>query len=176
VGEAVQVGRQVAFYLHPDDHPMLQAWLDERGLFVFPQSVRCAPIERLMTVPAAGDDSDASRLAICSKHDARGFACWYNAKFETFRIDPRQSPVVEFNRSLLDADVLWSGRFWFVPRGFPPDFNEWADALVRWVRRSFVRTDEAYASPAALRWREATGGKLRPGPRALFQEPPPPSA
>jgi hypothetical protein len=161
------MGRQVALYLHPDDHPSLQAWLDERGLLVFPSSVACAPIRAVPAIAAAQDDTDDDGLVICSKHDAGTFHCCYNARFQSFRIDPRASPVVEFDRSILEADVLWSGRFWFVPREYPPDFVKWADALLRWVRRSFAPTDHGYASPAAIRWRDATGGRFEQGPRRL---------
>src|SRR5215203_3186493 len=127
------MGRQVSLYLHPDDHPALQGWLDEHGLLVFPRAVRCAPFERIADIGPARDDTDESALVVCSKHDAGTFRCWYNAKFQSFTIDPHQSPVVEFDRSVLGADVLWSGRLWFVPQEYPPDFVEWADALLRWV-------------------------------------------
>ena len=161
------MGRQVNFFMHPDDLPPLEAELRERwNLLFFPRSVDRAPIEPLETLKL-----DFSGLAprdervyavLCSKYDAEyGFVCHYNARWRRFMICVQSSPVVEFHRSYLEGDTMLSGRMYFVPQSDPPDFTKWADAALRWVRRQYVRVGHSYAGPCAIKWRDKTGGQFK---------------
>ena len=152
------MGRQVSFHLHPDDRELLAAWLAKRHLRIVQATANSHPFEVFDCVPESANHAKTS-LVICSKHDTGTFNCIFRRKSGEFQILPSQNPVVEFAPSVIVGTRLYPGRFWYVPRDFPPDFNSWANALLRWIRCSFERLAVHYASPTAVTWSK-NGGEL----------------
>lgn len=160
------MGRQVNFFMHPDDLPELEAELRDRwSLLFYPRTVNRAPIDALESL--ALDYStiaprDEKMYAVLSpRYDADyGFTCYYNGRRKDFMICVSTSPVIEFHRCFFDGKVLKAGRMYFVPQDDPAYFVPWADSVLKWVRRRYTRVGRHYAGPCAIVWRDTTLGQF----------------
>jgi hypothetical protein len=154
------MGHQVNFFLLPDDLPIVERAIRSAGAVMFLPGVVARPaLQPLETVTMSVSDMGkvGLRVYVTEVH----FGPWVR-----FRHIPQQghflvdhgSPVIEFDRSYFDGHVLRRGRLYFYTGiDHPSGFSEWADKVLRSVRRTLTRdttTGPHYYGPHAKRWIE----------------------
>jgi hypothetical protein len=84
-------------------------------------------------------------------------------------VDELRSPVIQLNKGFLEAQVLRSGRLYYVDGFWGPDktwvekpepFRKWAKSVLSATKKMLKRRDMYYIGPAAEAWLAATGGQL----------------
>jgi hypothetical protein len=166
------MGRQVNFYMLPEDQLEFEAWLRAKGDVCFiNQPLRTEEIEVIPTliVPEMGKTWLGVYLA--QRTDLENILVKYVASQNYWLIDDNQSPVVEFGRCYFDGSILGRGRLYF-RTGFYSDeeqekekqFINWADKILKWIRTHYNRDPKTgyYIGPHAKKWILHKGGQLRP--------------
>ena len=158
------MGRQVNFYMHPDDLTEFEADLRSRSKIRLLSSkwstaqARYLPTAELI-LPERWDLDDLA-VYICREEDAEYFVMQHRPVLGYWTVDIHASPVLKFSRSYFDGKVLKRGRIYYIPEGKPLDFVRWADALIRRVRSSYVR-EGFYVAPHAAKWRAESRGEFQ---------------
>lgn len=167
------MGRQVGFYMLPDDLAEFEAALVARGDVIFCpvqqptrelcQAATLAPLPKDFGMRYLVRQGDYEKLRIdrVSRHDH-------------YVIRAAHSPVVEFSRSTVVEDTgrLKQGRLWFATAYWegetrvesPEDFLKWADSLLNMIRKhqeySLLKEPQhkgIYISRRAAAWCEQGG-------------------
>jgi hypothetical protein len=158
------MGRQVNFYMHPEDLTEFEADLRSRSKIRLLSSkwstarARYVPTAELV-LPQRWDLDDLT-VYICREEDAEQLLLEHPHTLGYWTVDIHASPVVEFWRCYFDGKVLKRGRLYYIPEGKPQQFVRWADALVRRVRSRYVREGFNVAPHAANR-RAERGGEFQ---------------
>lgn len=161
------MGKQVIFYMHPDDLDAFQDFLNSKKLVAFQAVSTTLPIEELSSIKQGMEldaKGDGRLVAIFSKYECDAISLCYNKKRRDIRIDVNTNPMVEFARSCIKDHVLHMGRLYLVPKpsfdfgdGSEHNFHSWSDALLRWVRRHYENRKGIYVSPRAVEWIDSGG-------------------
>jgi hypothetical protein len=158
------MGRQVNFYMHPDDLAEFEADLRSRWAVRFvPGKLSSAQLVFLDTAKSGLHecrDRDDLHVYICRTEHAEFVRADHRPTLGYWAVDVYASPVLEFSRSSFDGRVLKRGRLYFIPEGKPREFVRWADAVIRRTRRRYVR-EGFYVAPHAAKWRAECGGEFR---------------
>jgi hypothetical protein len=157
------MGRQVNFYMHPNDLLEFEADLRSRSTIYLLQSKwpSSEPCYVSSTHLKLGQRLDLTDLTVylCRQEDAKHLAVQHRSSLGYWTVDIRLSPVLEFWRSYFDGKVLKRGRLYYKPEGRTPGFVKWADSLIRRVRRTYIKED-FYVGPHAAKWRAECDGKF----------------
>jgi hypothetical protein len=164
------MGRQVNFYMHPDDLAEFEAMLNARGQICFLERRSSTPATVTRQGLAADQPKEPPLAYLVQEHHLSNVRTIVIGE-EFYVVDVHQSPVVELMPSVYDGDVLGRGRLYFLPGHYdgndqyvnkPGDFLKWADSLLRWIRRHYRRHPETgwYVGPHADRWVSHDGGQL----------------
>jgi len=157
------VGRQVAFYMTAADEEEILRFLRERGdIAVIPYSYASAGFPELPVLPAPESREHWYTLYLVSRSEL-GKIRYRPVKEGLFTVDPTESPVVEWGRSMQRGTKLKEGRFWI--GGTPASRTERAVALYedlrKWLKKNYTRSERGgiFVGPDAARW-AARGGQL----------------
>jgi hypothetical protein len=170
------MGRQVNFFMHPDDLAEFDAMLKARGHVCFLENKSPGPKpvtrQRLLT-DATSQPRTIYLVQERYLHDVRTIAINARTGEQFHLIDEGRSPVVELLPSAFDGNVIGRGRLHFLPGDYdsdhqymnkPADFLKWGDSLLRWIRRHYRRHPNLgwYVGPHAALWVSQDGGQLSP--------------
>jgi hypothetical protein len=182
------VGRQVGFYLHPDDEPDFDRFLKSFGEVVLvPHLQRTGTLTTVpdtLTASRGGFDYEGSRIYLVRPGDLASVQLEHQPSEGYWLVDEAPLAGLHFDRCGLRSDRLLEGRLYFQTRYVrdgrwadpPEDFVRWADRIVRGARRKLRkvtlpvgdRTATRHMSPAAEAWMHARHAGLRPGYLALI--------
>lgn len=161
------MGRQIYFHMLPEDRDAFLEFVQRREpVIVTERSGRSAQIQPVKHL-------DPKRIHfLCLWH--RGFLPELKREFipesdegPYYRIDDFKLPVLEFSTSLRTVwegkPALGQGRLYGSFEDKPAEFEEWYEALVRWIRKNFRRSPAfgGCAGPAAYEFYKK-GGYLLP--------------
>ena len=171
------MGRQVNFYMHPEDEIEFVNRRCKECRFLLTRQVT-SQLDWLKEIPRFGKDSyevfigRPGQLSIGSARRVEGQPYCL--------VDASRYELVEFCRSRLDSDGLTRGRLWFDPgptfegTAKSEEFVRWAGSLLNWIRRHYSRNDSGfYVGQHAGHWLDKGGhlGGLWGPPRSSQTEP-----
>jgi len=166
------MGRQVNFYMHPDDIADYEQVLKADGNVCFLEEPTPTPqikIRQTLAVPETG--KRWIDLYLARESDLPHIVVKHVPVQDYWLIDVVRSLAVQFDTSYYNGEVLGRGRLYFQTGYYdsndqcidkPEEFVRWADRLLRWIRRHYKRDPETgfYLEPHAWEW-VAKGGQLR---------------
>lgn len=175
------MGRQVNFYMHPEDEAeFVKRRCNECRFLLRRQAV--PDLEWLDEIPDAGPDS---WQAMIGRPDLGGPTRARPVGGQSyFLVDAFGYELVEFTRSCLSGGELTRGRLWFDPVSTfegtrkSTEFERWATSLLAWIRRYYSRNEFGeYVARQANEW-ASKGGHLvgwspRWGPKRTIRPPRP---
>jgi len=166
------MGRQVNFYMLPDDIAAYEQVLKAEGNVCFLEEMTPTPQIRIIDTLAVPETKNRRlRVYLAQEGDLSGIVTEEVPTQQYWLIDVVQSLAVEFDRSYYNGQILGRGRLYFQTGYYdsndqcidkPEEFVRWADRLLRWIRRHYKRNPETgfYLGPHAWEW-VARGGQLR---------------
>ena len=142
------MGRQINFYLHPDDYCDFEDMLKKSGdvlflpYFHFDKSVRIIP----KTIPL-DIKKEGSRVYVVRQSDIGQIETHSIEKFGYWLIADNNAPVLHYDRCSFSADTIHRGRLYFEPKfvrnmewvSKPIDFINWSDNIIKNARRLLTR-------------------------------------
>ena len=181
------IGKQVRFYMLPNDEQLFLQFLIEKLSCSFWGRSSATPKPHILgdKIGSATEhpelrsvliwnaafplDKQDIRKALMKKYDAEKYAYIETGEVRYF-IESSDAPVIEFSRSFIrDDGRLAKGRIWAGMYRLEGEalirkeaaFVSWYDQVARWLRRHLKRFEgvDEYLGPAALEWHQA-GGKL----------------
>jgi hypothetical protein len=170
------MGKQVNFWMLPEDESIFMQYLRERKNIVL-----LKPISSRLEVEMIEFDlilpSTEPTLLIWDKtipikdeNIVPPKRLINSGKYDYYEIDRFDAPVIEYSRSLLTREKgLLRGRIWaemYLFKGQEriykgSEFEDFYNTIARWLRRNLTRIKELYAymGSAALKWYRE-GGRL----------------
>ena len=165
------MGRQVNFYMHPDDLNYFQAEIARRDdvLILASHSSSAAP-HRLSDAIVRRYGQEDLTIFLTRNGDYAGIRCQPIQGRDEFCVDASSSPVLEFSRCYFASNLIRRGRLWVCTGRWdskgkwkPTDkkFLSWADSWIRWIRRHYKRLEAGdYIGDQAAAWAETRGHRL----------------
>ena len=163
------MGRQLTLYFLPEDLAELEQVLRERDAAFIAYYHHSPELTLCETLDPTG--SREPFLWATRREDLDQVVLKYVEQQGYWLVDMSISPVLEVSRGgPFDGTRVPKGRLYFrteyldrdkyemVP--FPPEFVDWAQKILMWVRRHYRRDKKTghYWSPRAQAWQEATTG------------------
>ncbi|MEI3800517.1 MULTISPECIES: hypothetical protein [unclassified Chitinophaga] len=141
------MGRQVNFFLHPDDQNDFDILLKSFG------EVRILSYYHYDNKISTVDDTlirgieEGGRLYLVRPQDFESMKLWHIEKFNYWLLKDNELPVLHFDRCGFDGNELHRGRLYFQPQyaenmqmvNKSEDFIEWADNIIKVVRRKLKK-------------------------------------
>jgi hypothetical protein len=166
------MGRQVNFYMLPEDQLEFEEWLNARGDVCFiKQPLKTSELEIVPTLVVPEMGKTWLDVYLARQTDLADVLVSYVSSQNYWLVDDGQSPVIEFGRCYFDGKILGRGRLYF-RIGFYGDeeqekekqFANWADKILRWIRTHYDRDPKTgyYIGSYAQKWILHEGGLLRP--------------
>ncbi|MFE5676932.1 hypothetical protein ACFQ7B_22525 [Streptomyces erythrochromogenes] len=167
-------GKQLKVYLHPDDHAAVQAYVhDKLSSLVLQERARNPERLQIADVKEGG----VGRL-ICHPSLTGSLRPRHVEVTGEWVLDIQSNPVVEWWFSRVVENVLYPGRFYYMPASAYPqfdgggrlgEFSDMADRLFCWVRSWAVKYEAEWGVEMVG---PATAELLRNGDIALRRNPP----
>lgn len=159
------MGRQVNFYMLPEDLAGFELMLRTKGGISFVSDLFSSPSVQTITT-LQGSTQGKRYLAL--DIDLGSIVTRLVSKQNLWRIDDLRSPVIEFTRGYFDGNSLRRGRLYFSPGFYDDsghwvekhnDFVKWADGLLHWIRKNYKRDSNTgyYIGPHVLK-KVSSGG------------------
>ena len=177
------MGRQVNFFLHPDDQQEFDDFLKTFDEIVFiPYYHRTDKLTFISDTIVNDYVKEGIRVYLARKSDLNKIRLDYIATQEYWLINS-DSPVLEFDRSIFRENTILSGRLYFQTKFVenmvwvdqPADFVKWSDNIIKSARRnlnkfkrdfgSFSYTD--YLGSNALDWMKTNNADIQGGGHIL---------
>lgn len=171
----MQMGRQLNFFLMPEDLAVLESAVRSAGQVKFLRSRHSTKnLEVLDSLVITRDQMGHVdlRAYLCRPDDLQQVTLRYVPNQEHFVVQPG-SPVIEVDRCFFDGKFLHRGRLYFFTTNYTPaDFTRWASRVFRSVRNSLVRQEAFggyyYFGQIARRWVEESDAHLVSGGLAMM--------
>lgn len=166
------MGKQVNFYMLPEDQLEFEQWLKARGDVCFiKQPLKTSELEIISTLVVPEMGKTWLDVYLARHTDLEDILVTYVSDQKYWLVDNNQSPVIEFGRCYYDGNILGRGRL-YIQTGFYGDeeqekekqFINWADKILKWIRTHYNRDSKTgyYIGPHAKKWILHKGGLLRP--------------
>jgi hypothetical protein len=178
------MGKQVNFYMLPEDELLFLRFLCQEPTMVFLQRRSATPDLQVIPDPLSSFQSLKTREVLIwnttfpiqeaditethmRKYDTERYTYVETGELAYF-INKVNAPVLEFSRSFVrDDGRLVVGRIWAEMYRLAGDalihkgeaFEAWYDRIARWLRRHFSRVSDLYTylGPKALQWWQEGG-------------------
>lgn len=143
----------------------------EKDVYFVEDHLKNKKIETIDTLSPPQDEGSLYKIYLIKKEYIRNIKLRFVDIQNYWTIDFNM-PVVEFNRCYYNDKIMRRGRLYF-ETGFydkngssvehPKDFIEFADELLKWVRKHYSRDKKTgfYVGPHAKKWQEKTGGMFK---------------
>src|SRR5947209_17601713 len=157
------MGRQVNFYMLPEDLAEFELMLrDHGGVLFISDNSPTAQVQFLETLQIPDLGRTNLKLHLARAADLERIITVPIPARQIWTISEDRSWVVELFRCFYDGTVVRRGRLYYVPAYYDSedqlvkkgqDFCEWADRLLRWIRNHYKRgSRDGYVGPYALKW------------------------
>jgi hypothetical protein len=163
------MGKQVNFFLLPQDLGLVEEAIRSTGAVVFIPAVVSEPrVETLQSIDLPEERMGKEPLRVyVTRPDLLPKIRFRHVPAQGYFIVEPGSPVIELDRNFFDGKSIRHGRMYFYTGpDFDPEFVRWGDRVLRAVRKVLVRAPESkteYFGPAALDWTRRTNAKTYPG-------------
>ena len=142
------MGRQINFYLHPDDYQEFEDLLKASGdivllpYFHFDNQVRTVDT----TIPV-DIKSEETRIYLVRQQDLNQMKLQHIEKFGYWLIDDNYLPVLHYDRCRFDNNKIIRGRLYFQPSFVEEiqwvdkseEFVSWSDSVIKTARRKLKK-------------------------------------
>jgi len=181
------MGRQINFFLHQDDQLEFDTLLKSFGeIVLLPYYHQNNVVSQVTDTLIRDVKKEGRRVYLVRKEDLHVIRLTHIANFGYWLVDDRDLPVVHFDRGACFDGRIEQGRLYFqadfvdrermIMRKKPVDFIDWADKILRTVRRKLKKHKHTmghynyieYLGTHAQRWLEinraevgAAGSELR---------------
>ncbi|SEW51876.1 hypothetical protein [Chitinophaga arvensicola] len=178
------MGRQVTFFLHPDDQKdfdtLLKSFGEVQILSYYHYDNKISTVDDTLI---KGLGKQANRVYLVRPQDFELMKLSHIEKFGYWLLKDNELPVLHFDRCSFDGNELHQGRLYFQPRyaesmqivNKSEDFIKWADSIIKVVRRKLKKhkfdmdgwdyTD--HVGKNALNWIESNNPKSCGGGSSL---------
>ena len=174
------MGRQINFFLHPDDQSEFDKLVKSCGdVVMIPYYHYQEKVSIVETSVVTDREKNGNRIYLVRPQDLECLQLEYFEKFNYWLVDDTNAPVIEFDISLLIDNYITRGRLYFKTDYLednqlinkPEDFIKWGDKLLRTFRRKLKRHKivvkngfyNAYLGENALNWVEQNDIIVGPG-------------
>ncbi len=167
------MGRQINFYLHPDDFIKLDEKLSSKDELLFLSGIQDQ--DSFVTInslifPESINDHQQLFVYICRKIDINKVYFRKRPYDDNHVVDINRSNAIEFHMPQIKGKILKRGRFYFTPGYWnendawiekADDFKKWGDRMLR-IARKFCpnKVIGGYATFRVIEWQKKTSGKL----------------
>lgn len=163
------MGRQINFFLHPDDNKDFEVLLKSFGDIVFlPYYHHDNKVSTIEDTQIHDIVKEGTRVYLVRPEDIKDVKLTYIAKFNYWLVEDTGSPVLHFDRCTFNENKIQRGRLYFHPQSVKDmtwlkksdDFVNWADNIIKTVRRKLKKHKHEMGSysyteflgPKALDW------------------------
>ena len=142
------MGRQVNFFLHPDDQKDFDLLLKSFGdVVILPYYHFENKISTVEDTLIKNEGKEANLVYLVRSEDFKLMKLWHIEKFNYWLLKDNELPVLHFTRCSFDGNELHRGRLYFQPQYAEnmqmviksEDFIQWADNIIKVVRRRLKR-------------------------------------
>lgn len=142
------MGRQINFFLHPDDQKDFNDFLKSFDDICFLSYYHKTENPTIIDDTLIRDHvKEGSRVHLIRKQDIKDIRFQFIEKFGYWLIDNNSSPVLDFDRCITWENDLRSGRLYFQPKFVEnlqwveknTDFVKWSDFVISKTRRYFKK-------------------------------------
>jgi len=172
------MGRQINFFMMPEDVAELDAKVKEQGWIIISELM---PTQEIITHQNIMNCKE-NRVYLCLPIHIDLLNVVYIQTTQKYWLKEILSPVVEFRRSIinLESNNLHSGRLFYDKKFLnhktdlieekPKEFIKSADELFRWVTKKFrFKTNESYlVSQTAFDWVNQQHGRLMSANKQIY--------
>ncbi|TKK64045.1 hypothetical protein FC093_23395 [Ilyomonas limi] len=163
------MGRQINFFLHPDDQPSLDKLLKSFGkIILLPYYHHDNKISTVEDTIVRDVKKEGARIYLVRQEDFKEIKLEHISKFNYWLVADNKLPVLHFDRSIFKDNKIHSGRLYFQPQ-FADNmqwikksdtFINWADNIIKTVRRKLKKYKHkmgnyeytGYLGDNALKW------------------------
>ncbi len=157
------MGRQINFFMMPDDIRELDAQIKKMGLKILEYKM---PTQEIVQIDSLLDGKILKKIIVHPDY-LNHIDVKFREKYNNYRIDFFNAPVIEFNRPYFNiADkILKRGRLYYGTYDNPikdEHFYKIAEKLFRWTRRNLINTkiNSSLTTQRAYEWQQNDNGKL----------------
>ncbi len=171
------MGRQINFFLHPDDQEDFDRLLKSFGDLVLFRDYNYSDEVTIVKDTLIRDiDKEKYRVYLIRPADFKDFPLKHVEKFNYWYVESSSLPVLHFDRSVYRDNKIQRGRLYFEPKyvddtgwvNKSDDFINWADKIIKTVRNRLKKyksqmgssTYTEYLGANALKWLHETEAKL----------------
>jgi hypothetical protein len=142
------MGRQINFYLHPDDYQEFENLLKTTGDIIFlPHFHYNGKVRTVDTTIPTDLRKEGARIYLVRQQDFKHIKLMHIEKFGYWLVEDNDLPVLHYDRCNFDNNKIIRGRLYFQP-SFVKDmqwvnksdeFVSWSDKVLRTARRKLKR-------------------------------------
>lgn len=179
------MGRQINFYLHPDDYQEFEDMLTASGDVVLLPYYQSDNILRSIETTLPTDiKKEGDRVYIVRKPDLSKIELQHIEKFGYWLVDDNHLPVLHYDRCNFDGNRIIRGRLYFQPQfvkdmqwiNKTEDFVGWADNVIKTARRKLKKykfdmggwSFSEYVGKHAKEWLDKKKRIIKPMTQILF--------
>jgi hypothetical protein len=179
------MGRQINFFLHPDDQEDFDKLLKSFGdVVLLPYYHFDNEIATTANTIVRDIKKEGSRIYLVRPEDFKEIKLVHIEKFNYWLIDDNSLPVLHFDRSVYIDNSIQEGRLYFQPQFVQnnewvkksDDFVNWADKIIKTVRRKLKKHKyqmggynyNLYLGENAMEWFDKTNAQLGGGGSKLI--------
>jgi hypothetical protein len=168
------MGRQVNFFLLPNDFADLQVAIESAGPVRFLQDrTKTQQLRKLNSLVIPPDEMGKTGLRVYATrpNDVDQIKLRWIEQQNHWIVDSLDSPVVEIDRCYYDSHLIRRGRVYFATdlrfRPHLPDeeFTKWGSSVISRIRRRLILNRDihsfCYVSESVKRWLDDREGSLR---------------
>jgi hypothetical protein len=142
------MGRQINFYLHPDDYLEFEDLLKATGDIIFlPHFHYDGKVRTVDTTIPVDLRKEGSRIYLVRQQDLNKIEIHHIEKFGYWLVTDSHLPVLHYSRCGFDNGKIIRGRLYFQPAfvndmqwvNKPEDFVIWADKVIKTARRKLKK-------------------------------------
>ena len=163
------MGRQINFFLHPDDQENFDTLLKSFGeVVLIPYYHHDKKISTVDDTIVRDEKIEGSRIYLVRQADFKDIKLEYYSNYNYWLVADNKSPVLHFDRSIFKGNKIYRGRLYFQPQFVDnmqwikksDAFVNWADNIIKTVRRKLKKYKHKmgnyeyteYLSEHALTW------------------------
>ena len=167
------MGRQINFYLHPDDYQEFESLIiNSSDTVILPYYHYDNKVRTVENTIPVDIEKEGSRVYLIRKQDLSQIKLWEIEKFGYWLIDDNHLPVLHYDRCNFDSNKIIKGRLYFQPQyvndvqwaNKSEDFVSWADSIIKLARRKLKKYQfdmegwsfSEYADKNAIEWLNKT--------------------
>ncbi|MEO5909746.1 MAG: hypothetical protein ABIP95_02605 [Pelobium sp.] len=142
------MGRQINFYLHPDDYQEFEDLLKNTGDIIFlPHFHYDGKVRTVDTTIPVDLGKEGSKIYLVRQQDFKQIKLEHFEKFGYWLVADNYLPVLHYNRCGFENDKIIRGRLYFQPSfvkdmqwvNKSEDFVSWSDNVIKTARRKLKK-------------------------------------